>query len=576
MSMPVEIARVVRRTVNDELDDKQQAFQNYQKETWRSWPNKGAFDGLDNQRESVQLGVNGHIPSWAAGTFYRTGPGQSVIENTSRGTHHVSHWFDGFAQVHKFDLIPSLLDETNCSVTYTSRFQSEEYIKFVRRKGWRADLSFGQRSDPCVGLFAKFMSLFTPRQINNNVTVLPNIPGMMQDTDTSHKDFQKEPSNLYVCTDNATLQKLDPITLEPLGKATQRSLHPDLKGPMSCAHAQRDPETGDLFNFNLEPGRTATYRIFRVNAASETVDILATIADKELAAAYIHSFFLTDNHVILCVPTSHYGWNGLKVLWERNIIEAIKPFDTNEDCKWLVVDRRHGRGVVARFSTPASFFFHTINAFEEKVKDENGNQVTELYMDCIEYENTNIMHMLYYDILMDRNGAAARGLAKCGLESAQMYLVRHKFTMQNLPMPHDNNVYSQRAEQVFSIPGPHVGELPAINPDRAGKAYRYAYGVGNGGRGMFMDCLVKTDLQTREALIWNGPVGHSPGEPMFIPRPGGDREDDGVIMTLVLDSNGQKSYLLCLDAENLEELGRAETDFPIAFTLHGSRIPFAV
>ncbi|KAG5941432.1 hypothetical protein E4U60_007898 [Claviceps pazoutovae] len=574
--MAVETARVVRRTVNDELDDKQQAFQNYKKETWRSWPNKGAFDGLDNQRESVQLDVNGNIPSWATGTFYRTGPGQSVIENTSRGTHHVSHWFDGFAQVHKFDLIPSLLDETNCSVTYTSRFQSEEYIKFVRRKGWRADLSFGQRSDPCVGLFAKFMSLFTPRQINNNVTVLPNIPGMMQDTNTSHKDFRKEASNLYVCTDNATLQKLDPITLEPLGKAAQRSLHPDLKGPMSCAHAQRDPETGDLFNFNLEPGRTATYRIFRVNAASGTVDILATIADKELAAAYIHSFFLTDNHVILCVPTSHYGWNGLKVLWERNIIEAIKPFDTNEDCKWLVVDRRHGRGVVARFSTPASFFFHTINAFEEKVKEENGNQVTELYMDCIEYENTNIMHMLYYDILMDRNGAAAQGLSKCGLESAQMYLVRHKFTMQNLPMPHDNNTYSQRAEQVFSIPGPHVGELPAINPDRAGKAYRYAYGVGNGGRGMFMDCLVKTDLQTREALIWNGPVGHSPGEPMFIPRPGGAREDDGVIMTLVLDSKGQKSYLLCLDAENLEELGRAETDFPIAFTLHGSRIPFAV
>ncbi|KAG5920807.1 hypothetical protein E4U42_006066 [Claviceps africana] len=572
--MAVQTAHVVRRTVHDEQTDRQKALQNYEKEEWRSWPNEGAFDGLSEHREPVQLQVRGNIPSWAAGTFYRTGPGQSVVENTSRGTHHVSHWFDGFAQVHKFDLAPSVHDKTNCSVTYSSRCQSEEYIKLVRRKGWRADLSFGQRSDPCVGLFAKFMSLFVPRQLNNNVTVLPNVPGLKDDHSGQGRPL-KEPSNVYACTDNATLQKLDPRTLEPLGKATQKNLHPDLRGSMSCAHAQRDLETGDLFNFNLEPGMKATYRIFRVNAASGTVDILATISDKELAPAYIHSFFLTDNHVILCVPTSHYGWNGLKVLWERNIIESIKPFNKRDGCKWLVVDRRHGRGVVARFSTPASFFFHTVNAFEVRTKDENGNEVTEFCMDFIKYENTNIMRMLYYDILMDRDGAAARGLATCGLESAQMYLVRHKFAMHNFPLQHGDGAYSERAKEVFSIPGPHAGELPAINPSRAGKAYRYVYGVGNGGRGLFMDCLVKTDLKTREALIWNGPVGHTPGEPMFIPRPGATREDDGVIMTLVLDGSGQKSYLLCLDAKTLEELGRAEADFPIALALHGSRTPFA-
>ncbi|KAG6020957.1 hypothetical protein E4U41_002672 [Claviceps citrina] len=573
--MAVATAHVVRRTAKDEEADKQQALKNYEREEWRSWPNEGAFDGLDEHREPVQLQVKGSIPSWAAGTFYRTGPGQSVVENTSRGTHHVSHWFDGFAQVHKFDLIPSVVDETNCSVAYSSRCQSEEYIKLVRRKGWRADISFGQRSDPCIGLFAKFMSLFVPRQINNNVTVIPNVPGLKDAHCNSQGGHRREPSNVYACTDNATLQKLDPRTLEPLGKATQKNLHPDLKGPMSCAHAQRDAETGDLFNFNLEPGRNATYRIFRVNAASGTVDILATISDKEVASAYIHSFFLTDNHVIMCVPTSHYGWGGLKVLWERNIIESIKPFNRRDECKWLVVDRRRGMGVVARFSTPASFFFHTVNAFEEKTVDENGNEATELYMDYIKYENTNIMRMLYYDILMDRDGAAAKGLAKCGLESAHMYLVRHSFTIRDSPARRDGNAYSQRAKEVFSIPGPHSGELPAINPKRAGKAYRYVYGVGNGGRGIIMDCLVKTDVQTREALIWNGPVGHTPGEPMFIPRPGGVREDDGVIMTLVLDSSGQKSYLLCLDAATLEELGRAETDFPIALALHGSRTPLA-
>ncbi|GAB0132924.1 hypothetical protein EsDP_00001345 [Epichloe bromicola] len=570
--MTVEKARVIRRTANDEQIDIQQAFTNYENEEWRSWPNQGAFDGLDEHRGPMELEVKGNIPSWTAGTFYRTGPGQSVVENTSRGTHYVSHWFDGFAQIHKFDITPTADEKETCSVTYSSRCQSEECIELVKKRGWRVGVSFGQRSDPCIGLFAKFMSLFVPRQINNNVTVVPNLPGL-RDKHSTQGGHRKEPANLYACTDNATFQRLDPRTLEPLGKATQKSLHPDLKGPMSCAHAQRDPETGDFFNFNLEPGTRATYRIFRVNAKSGTTDILATISDKELAAAYIHSFFLTENHVILCVPTSHYGWKGLKVLWERNIIESIKPFDKKDECKWLVVDRRHGRGVVARFSTPASFFFHTVNAFEETSKDGNGDEVTDLYMDYVGYEDANLMRMLYYDILTDRNGAAAKGLAECGLKSAQTRLVRQKFTMHAHSQQNDDGAYSRLAKEVFSIPGPHSGDLPTINPNRAGKVYRYAYGVGNGGRSIFMDCLVKTDLQTREALIWKGPVGHTPGEPMFIPRPGGAEEDDGVIMALVLDSSGRKSYLMCLDAKTFEELGRAETDFPIALCLHGSRTP---
>ncbi|KAK2600194.1 hypothetical protein QQS21_005068 [Conoideocrella luteorostrata] len=571
--MAANKATIICRTAVDEKEDTRQIFENYEKEEWRSWPNNGAFDGLEEHRGPIVLKVKGSIPSWAAGTLYRTGPGQSEVENTSRGTHHVSHWFDGFAHTHRFDIIPSVQDGNQCTVTYYSRRQSEEYIQMVKEKGWRVDISFGQRNDPCIGIFAKFMSLFTPRQVNNNVAVLPNLPGLERKHSVS-SSYWTEPKNVYTSTDNATLQKLDPNTLEPVGTATQKDLHPDLKGPMSCAHAQRDPETGDLFNFNLDMGRIGTYRVFRVNADTGTTDILATVRDKELVPAYIHSFFLTQNHVILCVPTSHLGWNGLKVLWERNIIEAIKPFNKKERCKWLVIDRREGRGVVAKFSTPASFFFHSVNAFEEKSKDEHGNEVTNFYMDYVKYANTDIMHFLYYDILKGQNGAATNGLGeRGGYKSAQTHLVRHKFTMHALPQENcGSSAYAQPAEEMFSIPGPHSGELPTINPNRAGKAYRYVYGVSSQGRNIFMDSLVKTDLENRKALIWNGPIGHTPGEPIFVPRPGGTKEDDGVILTLVLDGSAQESYLLCLDAQTLEELGRAETSFPIALGLHGSHV----
>jgi torulene dioxygenase len=310
-----------------------------------------------------------------------------------------------------------------------------------------------------------------------------------------------------------------------------------------------------------------------VNASTGTTDILATVSDQELPAAYIHSFFLTKNYVILCVPSTHYGWNGLKILWERNIIDSIKPFDDTVKCKWLVVDRRHGGGVVARFSTPAAFFFHSVNAFEQTSKGENGEELTNICLDHVEYINTDVMHILYYGTLMNRDEAAIKEVEKSGkFKTSQSNLVRYKFTLPALPQT-CNGDYSLTAAKVFAIPSPHSGELPVINPSRAGQEYRYVYGTCNRGIGFWMDALVKTDVETRNALIWSGPIGHTPGEPIFVPRPGGTEEDDGVILSIVLDGTAQTSYLLCLDARTFEELGRAETGFPIPLGLHGVHVP---
>lgn len=125
------------------------------------------------------------------------------------------------------------------------------------------------------------------------------------------------------------------------------------------------------------------------------------------------------------------------------------------------------------------------------------------------------------------------------------------------------------AEDDFSIPGPHVGELPTINPRCAGKPCRYVYCVGNRGLSTISDSIVKTDLQTREAIFWYGPTGHSPGEPVFVPRPDAIDEDDGVVLSMVLDGVAQKSYILCLDANTMEEIGRAEAEFAIPMGFHG-------
>ncbi|KAM3503483.1 hypothetical protein MY11210_008697 [Beauveria gryllotalpidicola] len=584
--MSVSGSGTVRRTAAEEEADGRETLQNVLDKKYNDWPNEAGFVGLTEHRGPVKLRVHGTIPSYAAGALYRTGPGVGEFETAERGTYHVSHWFDGFAHTHRFDIAAGPDgdddddDDAAATVTYSSRRQGQEYIDKIKKRGWRAGITFAQRSDPCVGLFAKATSRFE-KEVNNNVAVLRNVPGL---------DRGKAPtpaaghhavtaSNIAISTDRSIMQVLDKDTLEAVDNGTQAErFHPDLRGPLSMSHAQRDEATGDLFNVNLEFGRVPTYRFFRVNAASGTTDILATVAERDVCAAYIHSFFLTENHVVLCVPSSHLAWSGAKIFWEGNVLDALKPFDkAAAPCQWVVVDRRRGRGVVARFATPAGFFFHSVNAFEETAEDEQGATRTYLNLDYIHFETTATLYAMYYDVILRRNGAAdAFWTDRATAESMRPRFVRRRFALPagGEPQMAAAIAAAATAPEVLSIPAPHVGELPTINPAYACKPYRYVYSVPSRGLSTAIgECLAKTDLATRDALIWSGPKGHTPSEAIFVARPGAVDEDDGVLLSVVLDGEGKRSYLLCLDARTMTETGRAEADFPIAFGLHGLHAP---
>lgn len=493
------------------------------------------------------------------------------MEDTSRGTYYVSHWYDGFGHTHKFDIISSGNQSDAKHVIYSSRRQSQAFIDTIKQKGWRSGISFAQKSDPCVGLFAKVASYFrpSPPQVNNNVAIFQNCPSRPAKSTGDAGNHSGSGGNLFVTTDDSTIQEIDSETLEPLGSVSQSQiLHPELTGPLSCAHFQRDPETGDMFNYNLAPGRISTYRVFRINAATGTTDILATISEPDLSPAYIHSIFLTDNFVVLCVPSSHFSWNGLKIMWERNLVEAIKPFDKANLCKWLVVDRRHGEGLIARFSTPAGFFFHSVNAFENYVVDENDERRLNINLDYIGFETTDIMTGLYYDVILDRNDAATKFWVPNVGHRTNPRFVRQQFQMPSRKQTTEEAEMAV-AHEVLSIRNPHAGELPTINPAYACKSYRYVFSTCNRGLNTVADALVKTDLQTGNAIIWCGLHGHSPGEPIFVAKPGGIHEDDGVLLSIVLDGSAQRSYLLCLDARSMTESGRADADFAIGIGFHG-------
>ncbi len=514
----------------------------------------------------MELVVTGNIPTYAAGILYRTGPGGYQID-TEKGTRYTtSHWFDGFAQVHRFQIIALSRSGGQIKVLYNSRKTVDKMIEGIRKSGSLKGFSFGQKHDPCESYFKKVTSMFAPReaQDNVNVTLSINLPGL-----PSAKSSKKEGGGhasgiqtLWVKTDATALKQLDPETLEPIGMAQQTGLHPDLKGAMSASHAKSDPITGDVYNYNLDVGRNPTYHVFHVSASTGKTEILATITNAK--GAYIHSFFLTENHVILCVWGSYYAYSGLKLLWEQNILDALDPLDESIPSTWFVVDRKHGKGLVATYESAPFFCFHTINAWEEP--STTNPSKTDIVADLVAYDNCDILKKLYYDN-MKATSAGSRSFVGEKGDSARPAIKRWRLPdIEGKP----KSITSQAILE-WAAPKSSSVELPTLNFKKLTRPYRYIYGVADTGASTFFDSISKYDTHTHEHLSWQY-HGQTPGESIFVADPEGKEEDDGVLLSVVLDGTQGKSYLLVLDARTLQEVGRASMESVVAFGFHGTHI----
>ena len=102
-------------------------------------------------------------------------------------------------------------------------------------------------------------------------------------------------------------------------------------------------------------------------------------------------------------------------------------------------------------------------------------------------------------------------------------------------------------------------ELSRIDYRRSnGRDYQFAWGTSVRGEGSgWFDQLAKIDVTSGDVRTWSAEGCH-PGEPILIRRPGGEAEDDGVILSVVLDAANERSFLAVLDAATMEELARAE------------------
>lgn len=120
---------------------------------------------------------------------------------------------------------------------------------------------------------------------------------------------------------------------------------------------------------------------------------------------------------------------------------------------------------------------------------------------------------------------------------------------------------------------PHTIELPRIHYEHYnGRPYRYAYAVGSVSSPGFIERLVKINVRSGESWTWSEEECY-PSEPVFVARPDGESEDDGVVISLVLSASRSTSFLLVLDAATFTEKARVSLPQHVPLPLHGSFLP---
>jgi carotenoid cleavage dioxygenase-like enzyme len=396
-------------------------------------------------------------------------------------------------------------------VSYANKFLQSTTYKVSLQEGYIAFGGFA--TDPCKAVFKGSITEMIP---NANVSI------------------NKVAGEFVAMTEAPLPVKFDPRTLETLGVSQYED---QLTGHHGSAHPHYDFANHMSISYITEFGPESQFKVFGIKDGEYERRLIGSYPVPE--PAYIHSFGLSEHYII--IAEYPYKVNPL------NLLARNRPFIENyewrpqEDAYFVVMDKQDGR-VVGRYKTDAFFTFHHINAFECD---------GELIVDLSAYPAPTIIHDIYLDQLQSK-GERADSAASSDL--------------RRYHIPLDGS-----APVTYEVLSEYGIELPTINYKRCNaRDYGVAYGVGASKQQLeaFAGLLVRVDVREGQTTLWSE-EGCYPGEPVFVEAPDARAEDDGVILSVVLNAQKENAFLLILDAHTFTEVGRAEVPHHIPFGFHG-------
>jgi len=471
----------------------------------------GKFDIAAELQEEIAnrpLNVTGKIPDWLSGTLIRNGPIKVTVNGQTN-----DHWFDGLAMLHAFSFHEG-------HVNYSNKFLRSDAYHTVFDKG---SLDYGGfASDPCRSLFKKFLTFLIPRS-----------DSAIQNANVNVAKFANE----YVALTEVPLPvKFDIETLDTLGVLDYQDELPKDKC-WESAHPHYDSTQKEILNYLIKFGRNSYYTLYKLKDGIAQREVIAEVPINE--PAYMHSFAVTENYIIL--TEFPLVVKPLDLIVKNQAFIKNFTWQPERGTRFIVINKKDGN-IVGKYVTKPFFAFHHANAFE---KDGL------IHFDIVTYQDASII--TGNNLYVNSNNVSP--------ENYQSNLERFSLSL-------GTGTISSKVLLAKS------NEFPRINDKQDGRPYTYAYLAGFSDTAQAKEELInseglyKVNTHTNEVLEWSE-KGCSSGEPVFVAAPNAQEEDDGVVLTVILDHVRKDSFLLVLDAKSFREIGRARAPHVIPAGFHG-------
>nr|GME11508.1 carotenoid cleavage dioxygenase 8 homolog B, chloroplastic [Ipomoea batatas] len=480
-----------------------------------------AWTSVRQERWEGELVVEGEIPKWLKGTYLRNGPGLWHI-----GDYNFRHLFDGYATLVRLSFNHGRLTMSHRQVESDAYKAAKKNKKLCYR-----EFSEVPKPDNFLSYVGELASLFSGASL----------------TDNANTGVVKLGDGRVVCLTETIKGSIviNPDTLETVGKF-------EYEDSLGCLIHSAHPIVTDSEFLTLLPDLiNPGYVVARMEPGSNERRFVGRVNCRGgPAPGWVHSFPVTEHYVI--VPEMALRYCAQNLL--RAEPSPLYKFEWHPQSRaFMHVMCKSSGKIVASVEVPLYVTFHFINAYEEK--DEDG-RVTAVIADCCEHNaDTTILDKLRLQNLRSYNGEDVLPDARVG-----------RFTI-----PLDGSPYGKLEAALDPNEHGRGMDMCSFNPSFLGKKYRYAYACGAQRPCNFPNTLTKIDLVGKKAKNWYD-EGSIPSEPFFVARPGATEEDDGVVISMISDKNGQ-GYALVLDGSTFEEIARAKFPYGLPYGLHGCWVP---
>jgi carotenoid cleavage dioxygenase-like enzyme len=421
------------------------------------------------------------------------------------------HWFDGDGMVHAFHL-------RDGKAGYCNRFVETDGLKLERAAGRPIYNGIYGHSDVR-------QAPLPPGAPRIKTVAGINVISLAGRVMTMH-----EADSFY--------WHLDADSLDTLGKF-------DFGGrfkSMLTAHPHVDPATGDLlvYGLNYDEMYVECMSIGNMGQVNSHVRTSMPITP------FVHDFIFTENYYVFFFGPIRWRPYAADTVVAGN---SAFSFDRGSPTRILLLHRKTG---VAKWLEARSFTCdHYLNAYELGDKIIVDATVTET-LD----PNADIRPEEFFPFpLVDKPSP---------FSGPQLWRIEIDLARETVS---DRRI------------GEFAAEFVRPNESVMGRPHRYGYmaGVHNPGpqtRGF--NCLIKHDYLSGRTQYQHlsSEIEMTPGEPVFVPRDGGEGEDDGWIMAIWYDPRRNASEMTILAAQDFdgEPVARIKLDHRVPLGFHGNWI----